>query len=89
MRTVYKHGCVDASTWYRAGQVPHLVQWPALREYDDDAYEAEGEQQGDCGFAEALEGFFRCCGYVSVTNPPPAGPNCAYLSANRKTESRL
>jgi hypothetical protein len=34
------------------------VQWPALREYDDDAYDAEGEEEGYCGFAGAFEGFF-------------------------------
>lgn len=43
------------------------MQWPALREYNDDAHEAEGEEQGDCCFAEALEGFFCSCDNLSVT----------------------
>jgi hypothetical protein len=34
------------------------VQRPALRKYDDDTHGAEGEEEGDCGFAEAFEGFF-------------------------------
>ena len=29
-----------------------------MREDDDDADAAEGEEEGDCGFAEAFEGFF-------------------------------
>jgi hypothetical protein len=41
------------------------VQWPALREYDDDAYGAEGEEEGDCGFAGAFEGFFDSCSPIN------------------------
>jgi hypothetical protein len=57
VRTVYKNGGVDAVAWYAPSDVPHLVQWLTLRQDDDDAGKAEGDEEVNCAFTKSFKCF--------------------------------
>jgi hypothetical protein len=52
--------------WYAASQVPHLVEWLALCQNDDDADQAKGDEKVDGAFAEPFKRFGHSYQWVSV-----------------------